>query len=289
MLKLFGDTDMDVTPEIAKRYNAGLISMPYSIGEDTIYPYEDFEVFESKEFYDQLRGGLMPTTCAVNPEKYREIFEAEFSAGNDILYVHFSAAMSSTFDFMTTVVDELLQKYPERRFYALDTRGISIASLAVFEHVGEMLKEGKSVEEILDWAKEGIYHWATYYFAEDLNFFKRSGRVSGLAASMGTLIGVRPIIFMDADGKMKTIGKERGRVKAVDRVMKYVDELGDDVAAHRIYIAHCDAPESAAMFKARLIERFGEDIDLYITPLNPTAGCHCGPSSIGVCFHAIHR
>lgn len=289
MLRLFADTDMDVTPEIAKRYNARLISMPYAIGEETINPYEDFEVFESEKFYNMLREGVMPTTHAVNPERYRELFTEEFEAGNDILYVHFSAAMSSTFDHMGPVVEELLQQYPERKFYSIDTRGISIASLAIFERIGEMYLNGASVEEMLKWAETGIYHYATYYYAEDLKFFQRSGRVSNLSATMGTMLGIRAIIFMDADGKMKNIGKERGRLRATERIMKYIDDIGDRVADYRIYIAHCDLPDAAETFKTRLIERFGENIDLYITPLNPTAGCHCGPSCIGVCFHAKHR
>ena len=97
MLKLFCDTDCDMTPEIAREYGYSLISMPYSIGSKTIYPYEDFEKFECHEFYETLRGGVLPTTSAISEERYINYFEPYLAKGDDILYVHFSRAMSAIF------------------------------------------------------------------------------------------------------------------------------------------------------------------------------------------------
>ena len=100
MLTLFTDTDTDITPAVAAEYGYKLISMPYSIDAKTVYPYVDFEVFDDHAFYDMLRGGVLPTTSAISRERYIEYFEPEFAAGNDILYVHFSRAMTNTFDAM---------------------------------------------------------------------------------------------------------------------------------------------------------------------------------------------
>ena len=66
MLKLFTDTDCDVTPEIAAEYGYSLISMPYSIDGVTTYPYVDFDVFDAKAFYDRLREGALPNTSAIS-------------------------------------------------------------------------------------------------------------------------------------------------------------------------------------------------------------------------------
>ena len=220
MLKLFTDTDCDVTPELAKEYGYSLISMPYAIDGKTVYPYEDFDTFDSKAFYDLLRAGAIPNTSAISRERYVAAFEPVFAAGDDILYVHFSRAMTATFDAMDQAVQELLQKYPERRFYDIDTKGITIISLNIVLEVGDMVKAGKPVEEIMEWAKTEVDHFAIYFFADDLKFFKHSGRVSGLAALMGTLIGVRPIIYMSAEGKMVSIGSEHGRPRAIARLLK---------------------------------------------------------------------
>lgn len=289
MLRLFTDSDCDVTPEIAKAYGAELISMPYSIDTKTVYPYVDFETFDDHAFYDLLRTGVLPNTSALGEQLYRDYFEPVFAAGDDILYVHFSAAMTVTFDVMNKVVDELLAKYPERKFYSVDTKGITTIALGVFYEVGDLYKAGKSAEEIVAWAKEEVDHFAMYFFADDLKFFKHSGRVSGLAATMGTLLGIRPIIYMDENGKMVSIGKEKGRAKALDRLVQYVEELGDNIKEHRVLIGHTDAPELAEELAQMLREKFGNDLRIELVPVNPTAGSHCGPNGAGICFHAIHR
>ena len=115
MFVIFTDTDTDTTPEIAARYGYHLISMPYSYNGRTIYPYEDFDEFHSKEFYDLLRSGVLPTTSAISREKYIDYFEPFFKNGDDILYVHFSAAMSATFNSLRLAMEELSEKYPDRK------------------------------------------------------------------------------------------------------------------------------------------------------------------------------
>lgn len=289
MLVLFTDTDTDITPREAKKYGYHLISMPYCIGDKTVYPYEDFEVFEPHAFYESLRGGTMPTTTLLSVERYIAYFEPVFANGDDILYVHFSAAMTSTFDIMEQALAVLREKYPERKFYSIDTKGITIESLNIVKEVGDLYLAGKTADEIVLWAHTEVDKFATYFFAEDLKFFARSGRVSGIAAFMGGMFGIRPIICMNAEGKMVSVGKEKGRANALARLVKYVEELGDDLENHRIIIGHSDSPELAQKLGYMLYEKFGAGINIEYAVVNPTAGSHCGPDGIGVCFHAKHR
>ena len=289
MLRLFTDTDTDITPEVAAEYGYSLISMPYAIDGKLVFPYEDFRIFDDHAFYDKLRGGVLPTTSALGEEKYAEIFEPVFAAGDDILYVHFSEAMTATFDGMRRALDKLYVKYPGRKLTEIDTRGITLLSYASVREIGEMAKKGLLLEEIVERAKKICDEWAVYFFADDLRFFKRSGRVGGLAATMGTLLGVRPIIYISKEGKMESIGKERGRQKALEKLVEYVKTLGDDAGSHRIYVGHTDAPEVAGQLEEMLRGLLGKEIDIERVPVNPTAGSHCGPDTVGVCFHAVHR
>ena len=289
MLRLFTDTDTDITPAVAAEYGYRLISMPYSVDAKTVYPYVDFDEFESRKFYDMLRSGVLPTTSAISKERYIEYFEPEFAAGNDILYVHFSRSMTVTFNAMDEAVAELKAKYPGRKFHEIDTKGITTISYTIVREVGDLIKAGKSVEEVLEWAKTEVDKFAMYFFADDLKFFRRSGRVSGLAATMGTLIGIRPIIYMSQEGKMVSCGKEKGRIKAMEHLVQRVAELGEDFKSHRFAIGHTDAPELAEEVGKMIRERFGDDFPIDYVVCNPTAGSHAGPNGVGVCFHAKHR
>ncbi|MBR1570024.1 MAG: DegV family protein [Bacteroidales bacterium] len=288
MLKIYTDTDTDITPAIAAEYGYKLISMPYSIEAKTVYPYEDFRTFDAHAFYDVLRGGVLPSTSAISKERYIRYFEEDFKEGNDILYVHFSRAMTNTFDVMDQAVAELKAKYPGTRFEEIDTKGITTISYNIVREVGDLVKEGKTLDEILAWAAEEVDHFAMYFFADDLKFFRRSGRVSGLTAAMGTLIGIRPIIHMSQEGKMVSVGSEKGRLNAMLRLVKTVEELGDDISAHRICIGHSDSPQIAHEVGKMITNKFGPQRIEYVD-VNPTAGSHCGPNGVGVCFHAKHR
>ena len=288
MLKIYTDSDTDITPIEAAEYGYKLISMPYSVDAKTTYPYVDFETFDGHAFYDMLRGGVLPTTSAISKEQYINYFEEDFKAGNDILYVHFSRAMTNTFDVMDQAIAELKAQYTGVRFEEIDTKGITTISYAIVREVGDMVKAGKTLDEILEWAKTEVDKFAMYFFADDLKFFRRSGRVSGLAATMGTLIGVRPLIHMSQAGKMESIGTVKGRPNAIKALVEKVAELGDEIDKHRICIGHTDAPEIAQEVGRMIEDRFGKQNIVYVY-VNPTAGSHCGPNGVGVCFHAKHR
>lgn len=292
MFALFTDTDSDITPAIAKEYGIHIISMPYIVDGKTIYPYEDADFeknYDCHEFYQKLRKGALPTTAGLSPEKYKSYFEPCFERGEDVLYVHFSTVMSGTFSAMNLAVKELKEKYPERNFYEIDTKGITVLSYAISIAVAEMYKNGDSVEKILAWADSEVQKHAIYFYVDDLKFFARSGRVSNFSAIMGNIVGIHPILTMGADGMMTALGKAQGRKKTLNKILDMIAEKQEDIASHKIYIGHSDMPDVAEIAENMLKERFGENLDVTKVEVNPTAGCHCGPDGLGIVFHAKNR
>jgi DegV family protein with EDD domain len=289
MYTLFTDTDCDITPEIAARYGYKLISMPYTIEGEQVFPYVSFKEFDYKAFYNRLRKGVIPTTSALSPVEYVNYFEPEFKAGRDILYVHFSAAMTATFNSMRLALEELAEKYPDRKLYQIDTKGITLGSYNICLEIGEMYKNCASIEDIQKWAEVEIDKTAFYFYADDLKFFGKSGRVSGFAAFFGNVIGLKPIIYIGNDGKMTTKDKCRGRKNALQKLLQYVIDLEEDIKDHRVTIAHTDALEIAEEFGNMMKAHFGDDLKIEYEVVNPTAGSHCGPNAMGVSFHAKHR
>lgn len=289
MFQLFTDTDTDITPQVADKYGYKLISMPYIKDGVEVYPYESFQEFDDHTFYDSLRKGALPTTCALSPVRYQEYFEPVLKEGKDILYVHFSAAMSDTFNALRIAWEELSQKYPERKLHLIDTKAITICSYNIVCEIGDMVLNGATVEEIQQWAKTEVYKFAVYFYADDLKFFGRSGRVSGLAATMGGLLGIRPIINISQEGKMSSISKAKGQKNTLKKLLEYVKDLQEDIKDHRVIVGHADARHLAEELESQLKQMYGEDLRTEIVAVNPTAGSHCGPDTVGVCFHAKHR
>ena len=197
--------------------------------------------------------------------------------------------MSGTFENMDRAVKKLLEKYPERKFFEVDLKGISALCLNLLKEISDKSKTEISGDELKVWAENEVNHFALYFFADNLKFFKQSGRVSNLAGTVGTMLGIRPIIYVNDDGKMLSIGKEKGRFKAAEKLISYVKELGEDIKNHRIIIASTDNDELVDEIKKRLMEEFGGDLNIETDAVNPTIGAHCGPDAVGICFYAKHR
>ena len=286
---LFFDSDCDITPAIAEEFGAKLISMPYEVDGKEIYPYVTEREYDAKAFFQMLRSGKLPTTSALSPEDYRKYFEPEFKAGRDILYIHFSAAMSATFNSIRLLMEELKKEYPDRKLEMIDTKGITLGSYSLCKQMGKLYKEGKSIEEIKEWASINVDKTAFYFFADNLKFFAKSGRVSGFSAFMGGLIGIKPIIYISSEGKMVSIGKAKGRKNALAKILEYVVELEEDIKSYPVVVAHGDAPQLVEEFCAMMHKQFGDDLNIEVIDINPTAGSHCGPDTLGVTFHAKHR
>jgi len=290
MYSIYTDTDCDIIPSMAKEFGYKLIYMPYIENEEEIYPFKGMvDEFDYHSYYDKMRKGKMMSTCGLSSEMYKEIFREDFEKGNDILYVHFSTIMSSTFDSMYQAIDELKKEYPNVNFYEVNTKGITLGAINIVLEIGELYKQGKSIKEILEWADREVLKFSVYFYADDLKFFARSGRVSGISAAMGNLIGIKPLMNMDSTGKMDAFKKVRGRINALKEIVRMVEELQDDMKSHRIMIGHADNIELAQLLGKMIKEKFGEDTKIIYVPVNPVAGAHCGPDTIGISFHSIHR
>ena len=286
MLTIFTDTDSDITLQEANEYGLKLISMPYIINDIEIKPYEDFTEFDSKSFYNSLRNGVIPKTCAINTEDYRRYFECELKKGNDILYIHFSRNMSGSFNAMDLTINELKLQYPNRNIYTIDTKGITILTYIIVREIIDLLEKGCSIEEIIDWSNKHIDNYATYFFADNLTFFARSGRVGNFSKVMGNLVGIKPIIYMDENGTMTNISKITGRRKAIMQLVDYFDKLALDATEHRIIIGHTDSLENAHKLGDILQEKYDNKLNIEYVVVNPTAGSHCGPDTVGIAFYA---
>ena len=280
MLHIFVDSDCDITKAQAEEYGVSLISMPYFIGEKEVYPYVDFEEFEPHAYYNMLREGTIPTTAALSPANYKEIFEPAFAKGDTILYIHFSNAMSLTFDNMEKAISELKEKYPDVRFEHFDTMSMTTGAYVIVKEMLERYKKGATIDELIKWGEEERQHFACYFFADDLKFFRRSGRVSGFSAFMGG---------MNEKGIMGSFGKAIGQANALKTMVKFVEELGEDIKNYTFVVGHTDAPLLVKKMCEMLKAKFGEDLNIEKVPCNPTAGAHSGPGGVSVAFHAKHR
>lgn len=243
--------------------------------------------FDGREFYSLMRNGAKVTTSMINAHAFKECFEKELAAGNDIIYIGMSGGISGSIRAAESAKDELKEAYPERRTEVIDTFAASLGEGLLVLAAAEMLKNGKSYDEICEIIKDERHRICQYFTVDDLEYLKRGGRISGARALVGNLLDIKPILTGDEEGHIVACGKVRGRNRALKELAKKYAELAKDKAAP-VGIAHADAPESALTL-IELLKAEGFSGDALTVCYEPVTGTHVGPGTVALFFMGIHK
>jgi len=287
MYQLFCDSNCELWHTTVKELGLNLIRMPYIIDDEEHF-YDMGEKTDFKAFFDKMRGGSVAKTAALNEYAYTEYFEPILARGEDIYYVTFSHQMSGTFNAMKNVIAQLKEKYPEREIRFKDSKLISMGSGFVTYYAALKYKEGATMDELDAYLDELIPHVATYFVVDDLTYLHRGGRVSGAAKVVGNLLGIKPILYFNEEGKILNINKVKGFKKATSTLLEYIKTKGTELDKYKTYVVHADCEDTANAFADILRQTFAGS-DVVVQPVGPVIGSHCGPGTIGLIFHAKEK
>ncbi len=287
MYQLFCDSNCELDYKIIKELGLNLIKMPYYIGDEE-YFYDMGEKHDFKGFFDKMRKGAVPKTAGLNEFDYIEYFEPVLARGEDIYYITFSHQMSGTFNQMMVAINSLKEKYPEREIRFIDSKLICMGSGLVTYYGALKYKEGATMDELDEYLKGVIESTATYFMVDDLTYLYRGGRVSGVTRVIGNLLGLKPILHFNEEGKILNIDKQKGVKKALSTIVNFMKAKGDDVEGHKIVVLHADAEENCNIFIEKIKAEF-PNADIMVQPVGPVIGSHCGPGTIGVVFHCKQK
>ena len=196
--------------------------------------------------------------------------------------------MSGTFNAMKNVIDQLKEKYPEREIRYKDSKLISLGSGCITYYGALKYKEGATMDELDAYLDDLIAHTATYFVVDDLTYLHRGGRISGSSKVFGNLLGIKPILYINEEGKIINIDKKKGKKLALSALLNYMKEKGSELDKYKVFVLQADCEAETEHFVANLKEQFG-DLDVVVSPVGPVIGSHCGPGTIGLIFHCKER
>jgi len=224
----------------------------------------------------------MPTTSAANPDNWAKAMEPILEAGQDILCITFTSAMSTTHQSAVIAAEDLKERYPERKILVIDSLCAALGQGLLVYYACRKRDEGMSLQELAAWVEENklkLCHWVTI---DDLNHLKRGGRVSATTAFVGTMIGIKPIIRVDDEGRLETFSKIRGRKAAMEYLVQKLDDHISD--CDTVFIAHGDCPEDAKKLE-ELIRQARPEIKNIVTGyVGGVIGAHTGPGVLVTFF-----
>ena len=241
-----------------------------------------------KELYDGLRSGEVATTSAVNPEGWSSVIEPALQAGQDALVLAFSSGLSTTYQSAVIASNELMEKYPDRKIYVVDTLCASLGQGLLVWYACRKRDAGLELEALRDWVeanKLNLCHWFT---VDDLMFLKRGGRVSATTALVGTMLQIKPVLHVDDEGHLVNVAKTRGRRASIDALAKKVAELGEGFDNETMFISHGDCLEDAQYLATQLKEKYGVK-HVHINYVGAVIGSHAGPGVLALFFMGKSR
>ncbi|NLC66882.1 MAG: DegV family protein [Clostridium sp.] len=277
------ESTSDLPVEIIEDLGIYVIPMEYRVDEKDYFNYSDERELSAKDFYDKLRDGGKSTTSQINTVRYEDFFKEFLDKGLDILYICFSSALSSTFNSSLIAIDDLKEKYKDRNIISVDSRAASLGEgLLVYNAVAKK-NEGLDIFELEEWILENrdkLCHWFT---VDDLKHLERGGRVSKMAATVGTALDIKPVMHVNNEGKLVPVKKVRGRKKSLKELILKMKEFSVDTEDQLIFIGHGDALEDA-IFVKELVEKKFNPKKIIINNIGPVIGSHSGPGTIALFF-----
>lgn len=260
---------------------------PLSFTIDGVTIEEDFgQTLPFKDFFNKLRAGHMSTTSQAKVEDYLRIFREACQNDMDVLYVGFSSGLSGSFDAGCMAAAEVRSEYPARTIRCVDTLSAAGGEFILVDRARALRDKGMSADEVGDEIERIRLKMIHIVTVDDLKHLWRGGRVSRTSAYVGSLIGIKPIIYVDDLGKLQVCNKVRGRRKALTLLAdSVISQITDPTTPVRI--SHGDCEEDALFVANYLKEKAG--LPSEIRMIDTVLGSHTGPGVMTVFFVGSKR
>ena len=286
--KIITDSTCDLTPKLVEELDVEVIPMEFVFGDEVYHNYPDAREMSSKEFYRRLRAGEMSKTNQINTATFLATFEPYLQQGLDILYIGFPASLSGTHQRALEAIDELKKKYPERRVVAVDSLAVSMGEGLLVYYAAMKKKAGATLDQAADWVSLNRYSLSQYFTVDDLNHLKRGGRLSAAAALFGSMLGIKPVIRIDDEGRLVPAMKVRGRRQSLDALLDHMEKTIQQPEKQIVFMVHCDAPEDIKYLYKQTKSRV-KPREIVVNDRGPILGTHTGPGGIAIFYMSGNR
>ena len=276
------DSSADLPRSYGTEHNIQIMNMSVTM-DGNVFPDDGGQTMPYAEFYEALRGGRSASTSQINEYEFVEFFEPFLKEGKDILYFGLTAGLSGSYQQSRLAAEELAPKYPDRKIYTVESSCVSLGLGLLVNEVVQLRDRGAGLEELRDYIEENKLRFHHLFTVSDLMFLYRGGRVSKTSAVMGSLLSIKPLLYVTDEGKLSPRDKVRGRAQSLERMVDWMDSFVEGTEFDSIFISHGDCPEDAELVANHVKERYRVN-HVMINTLGCTIGAHSGPGTVALFF-----
>lgn len=284
------DSCCDLNQQEVEELDLTVLPLSFTIEGRTLLNTPDCADMAPEEFFQKIAAGADCTTAAVNVGQFTDAMKAALSEEKDILCICFSSALSTTYQSACIAANDLRAEHPEAKIIVIDSLSASRGQgMLLYRAVRERREKGLAIEALADYVRSIIQSQCHWFIVDDLNHLKRGGRVSAAAALAGTVLGIKPVMHTDSEGRLPPVSKARGTKAALRALVDKVAEIGVEPDKNQpMFICHANCPDSVAYVKELLKERFGVT-DVRADFIGPVIGAHTGCGTLGLFFVGTER
>ncbi len=281
-LLLMTDSNCDLSETYLTENN--VCAIPFHFNLNNVDYEDDYgKSISNEDFYNSLRQGNMSTTSQITPYTYGEYFNKYVNQGYSIIYIAFSSGLSESYNHSLLAREIVLNEKPDADISIIDSKSASVGEGLLVQKAVELLKAGKTKEEIITWLETNKMLVNQWFTVDSLEHLRRGGRISSTSAYLGIMLQVKPILTVDATGKLTPVDKLRGRKKAMKHLQELVLTKATELKNETVYISHGDCLDEAEELKQMIIQN-AQVKEVMIRPLGPIIGTHTGPGLLSVAF-----
>ncbi len=236
-----------------------------------------------KELMDAMRAGKSFKTSQINVSEFEDAFTPYAKNNESVIYIAFSSGLSGTYNSACIAAEQIKEQYPGFDITIIDTKCASVGHGLVVYKALLMQKDGATKEEVIAKTIENSENMEHIFTVGDLEYLFRGGRVSRTSAILGSILGIKPVLDVDEEGRLRPISKVRGRKFSIKRLAEVAGERGYDLDKQLIGICHGDDMEAATQLKQYMTDMYGCK-DFFINEIGATIGSHSGPGTLAVFF-----
>lgn len=281
------DSASDLPLNIIEKYNLVPLGLTCNFKNKEYIEYENPSL-SYEEFYKGIREGEMPTTSQVNSQRFYDAFEKIIKENKAVIYPAFSSALSGTINSAKIAKEELIEKYPEADINIIDTKCASLGYGLLVIKACELNNGNAKKEEVIQYLEDTKLKMNHLVVMDDLNFLKRGGRLSGTAATLGSILKLKPMIKMNNEGKLINYAKVQGRKKSINTLFNEFEDKSLDIDSQKlIAISHSDCLEEAEFLANKIKSKY--NVEVLINYIGCVIGSHTGPNTIALFFLGKER
>lgn len=282
MYHIATDTSANLPWEYVQSHGVTVVPFSYFINDEE--RSEAPGSFDGAAYYRAIRDGARASTSQIPPQRFVERFTPLLEQGEDVLFVSMSSGISGSCQSATMAARELEETFPGRTVRVVDTLGASLGEGLQVMRAVELRDGGMELDQVAETILRERDNVCQLLMVDDLFYLRRTGRVSGVSAVVGSILGVKPILKGNEAGQLVVSTKARGRKQAIQTMVQRYTQLVREPGEHLVGIAHADCPQDAQLL-AQLIQEAHPPKALVNVCYEPVTGAHTGPDALALFFY----